>query len=461
MVNTKLKLSFFTLIFLIVSAVDSNRNLPSAAIFGAPLIFFFLFSAFFFLFPVSLISAELGSNSPRASGVYHWVRLAFGEKMGVLAIWMQWTQAVAWFPTILTFLAGTAAYLIDPMLMYSKLYMFITINGIFWILTLFSLQGIKLSAIVNEICCLIGTVVPMIALLILAGIWIYYEKPLAISVTPQTIVPSFSSFGQWTALVAVITSFSGMELAGVHISSMENPRKLFPRAMIIASFIVLATMLFGSLSIALVLPAKYIHLAGGLMQVFAAFFDAFHLGKWVLLVSIMIVVGSLGNLLNWIVSPAKGLLHASEYGYLPAFFAKINKRGVASRILIAQAILVTLSCTLFLFLPSVNAFYWVLMAISVCIYMIMYVMMFFAAIRLRKEKNTKVFQIPFGKIGLSTVCGFGLIGALVTLIVGFIPPPGIPIASPLKYALMIASGNLILILPVFYLFYWKKRHSRG
>lgn len=460
MMQKKSKLSFFALVLLIVSAVDSNRNLPSAAIFGSPLIFFFLFSAVFFLFPVSLISAELGAGSPRSAGVYHWVRLAFGEKIGMIAIWLQWTQAVAWYPTILSFLAGTGAFLFRPELIYSKLYMFVVITGIFWILTLVNLRGIKVSAQVNEFCCLIGTLFPMIVLIVCAILWLVKGKPLEISFSLSSIIPSLDKFSEWSILVAVMTSFSGMELAGVHLTSVENPRKIFPRALILASFIVLATMLFGSLAIAIVLPSSYIHLAGGLMQVFSAFFAVFHLDAWVFVISLMIVTGSLGNLVNWILSPAKGLLQASEYGYLPNYFAHVNKQGAASRILIAQAVLVTFSCSLFLFLPSVNAFYWFLMAISSCIYMVMYVLMFCAAIKLRRETSSGAFQVPFGKFGFYLACTLGIIGTLITIVVGFVPPPGIPIASPLKYALMIACGNIILICPVFYLFYLKKKQRK-
>lgn len=451
------KLPFYAVVLLIVSAVDSNRNLPSAAIFGSPLIFFFLFSALFFLFPVSLVAAELGAISEKKGGIYHWVRLAFGEKAGVLAIWLQWVQAIAWFPTILTFLAGTGAYLIQPELMYSKTYMVISISSIFWTLTIVNLFGIRVSSKLNEIFCTVGTIIPTIALIVLGCIWVARGDPLAISVSFPSIIPSFSDLGPWTALVAVMTSFAGMELAGVHISSIKNPRKLFPKALILSSFIVLLSMLFGALSIALVLPSHYIHLAGGLMQVFAAFFHKFHLDAWVFVMSLMIVIGSLGNLINWISSPAKGLLHASEYGYLPMFFAHVNQRGVASRILIAQAIIVSLLCMLFLFLPSVNAFYWFLMAISSSLYMIMYVLMFFSAIRLRPKLPAKAFHIPWGRFGLFTVCGLGLIGSLITIFVGFFPPPGIPIASPLKYAVMIACGNIIMIGPVFYLFFLKKK----
>lgn len=453
------KLPFYALVLLIVSAVDSNRNLPSAAIFGAPLIFFFIFGAIFFLFPVSLISAELGTLSQRKGGIYHWVRLAFGEKAGVIAIWLQWVQAISWFPTILTFIAGTGAYLIRPDLMYSKTYMVFSISIVFWILTLVNLNGIRVSAKLNEIFCLVGTLIPTAALIVLGIIWIAQGEPLAINVNMSTIIPSFKDIGPWTALVAIITSFTGMELAGVHIHSIDNPRKAFPRALIIASLIVIFTMLFGALSIALVLPSHSIHLAGGLMQVFAAFFKKFHLDSWIIVISLMILIGSFGNLINWILAPAKGLLHASEHGYLPSFFTHVNKKGVASRLLIAQAVVVTLLCLLFLMLPSVNAFYWFLMAISSSLYMIMYFMMFLAAIRLRNKFPPNAFHVPFGNFGLFFLCGLGILGCLITLVVTLVPPPGIPIATPFKYALMIVCGNIVLIAPAFLLFLRKKRVS--
>ena len=103
-VSPRAKISFLALVLLIVSAIDSNRNLPSSAIFGSPLIFFFLFSAVFFLIPTALVSAELAAAFPEEGGIYHWVRAAFGENMGMLAVWLQWINTIVWYPTILSFI---------------------------------------------------------------------------------------------------------------------------------------------------------------------------------------------------------------------------------------------------------------------------------------------------------------------------------------------------------------------
>src|SRR5579859_5591988 len=110
------KISLFSLVLLIVAAIDSIRNFPSMALFGSSLVFFFIFSALFFLLPISLVSAEFASRNAEEGGVFHWVRQAFGKRVGVLAVWLQWINTMVWYPTILSFIAGTAAYLVNPAL---------------------------------------------------------------------------------------------------------------------------------------------------------------------------------------------------------------------------------------------------------------------------------------------------------------------------------------------------------
>lgn len=453
------KITFLSLVLLIISAVDSNRGLPATAIFGAPLIFFFIFAAIFFLFPSSLVAAELSAAFPEEGGIYHWVRSAFGENIGMLAVWLQWVNTVVWYPTILSFIAGTLTYLFDPALMENKLYMICVIAGIFWALTIVNLFGIKVSAHVNTFFAGTGTVFPMLLLIVLGVIWAFAGNTFQIALNADSIFPSLDKFDTWTALEAVMAAFVGMELSGVHVNNVPHPQKTFPKALLLSSVYILATMLFGSLTIAVVLPASQINLAGGLMQVFDNFFQVFHMGAFVPLMSFLIVVGSVGGMINWIISPAKGLLHASHYGFLPTFFTKINRHGVANRILIAQAILVSCFCVILLLLPSVNAFYWFLTSLSNCLYMAMYVLMFLAVYRLRSRKLDRAFKIPGGKAGIAIVSTLGLIGSTLTIIFGFVPPDNVNIGSSLRYTLMIAIGNLILIAPIFFLVAYKKRKA--
>lgn len=452
------KISLLGLVLLIVAAIDSIRNLPSAALFGSSLIFFFLFGALVFLIPIALVSAELSAAFPEKGGVYHWVRIAFGEKLAMLAIWLQWINTMVWYPTILSFIAGTAAYLIDPALAENKYYLVSVILTTFWGLTLLNMRGLQFSSKVNNVCALLGTVIPLILLITLGFLWVAKGNPLQIQLSWKGLIPSLADSENWVSLTAVMASFLGMELSGVHVNDIHNPQKNFPKAIGIAVVFILLSMLLGSLSIAAVLPPEEINLVAGVMQVFGNFFHAYHLEGLLPLIGLSIVVGTVGGIINWLISPAKGLLHAAEFGFLPRFFCKKNAHGVPVNILIAQAVLVSLFCLAFLLVPSVNGFYWFLTGLSTELYMMMYVLIFLAAIALRKKAagGLSSFQIPGKRVGLTLTCLLGLFGCAVTLVVGFFPPSSLAIESPYQYALMIGIGNLVMLAPVL-LFYRCKR----
>jgi amino acid transporter len=453
------KLSIFSLVLLVVAAIDSIRNLPVTAIFGSSLIFFFLFAAIIFLIPISLVSAEFASRYPTEGGTFHWVRHAFGEKMGVLAVWLQWINTMVWYPTILSFIGGTAAYLINPALAHNKIFLSVLILLVFWTITLLNLRGIHISAKINSYCGLFGTLVP-ITLLILLGLgWMFSGRPVQISFGWNELIPSMGESKNWSSLIAIMASYLGMELSGVHVADIHNPQKNYPKAMLYSVLILLGSMVLGALAIAIVIAPEDIRFVDGIMQTFSLFFEAFHITFLLPLLALLIILGSSGSLINWLLSPAKGLLQASQYGYLPPFFTYKNEHGVPVRILFAQAILVSLFCGAFLFVPSINAFYWFLTALSTGLYMLMYILLFLAALKLgRPERETLAYRIPRGIRRLT--CFLGLFGCILTIAIGFELPEGIDFGSTLYYVQLIAGGNLLMIAPVVLLWLYKARSQK-
>src|SRR5579883_626050 len=340
----KTSLTTFALVLLITSAIDSIRNLPATALFGSSLIFFFIFSAIVFLIPAALISAELSSLQNTKGGIYEWVKLAFGEKIALLAVWLQWINTMVWFPTILSFLAGTATYFLNPELAQNKVYLVTVILSVFWTLTFINFKGIHTSAKFANICTILGMIIPMALIITLAAIWLFSGKPLQIQFNTSSLLPSFAHMDNWISLTAIMAAFLGIELATVHIKAVNQPQHTFPKALFFSVLLILTTMILGSLSIALVLPANQIDLVDGVMQAFTNFFAHYHMTALIPVLTAMILIGSLGGMISWIISPAKGLLQAAESGYLPPFLMKQNQHGVASNLLLIQAILVSGVC---------------------------------------------------------------------------------------------------------------------
>ncbi len=449
------KISLFSLVLLIVAAIDSIRNLPSTAFFGGSLIFFLLLSAIIFLIPVSFVSAEFASRYPEKGGVYYWIQHAFGNRMAVLAVWLQWINTMVWYPTMLLFIAGTAAHLINPLLAEGKFFLLSIALATFWGLTFLNLRGIQVSARMNSFCGSLGTLLPMSFLILLGFFWVLSSHPLSISFSLSTLIPTFDFFDNSTILVTIMASFVGMELAGVHVGDIQNPQKNFPIALGYSVLILLASMIFGALAVAVVVPQGEIRFVDGVMQTFTAFFDAFHISFLVPILSLLIMVGSIGGSVNWLLSPAKGLLQAAEHGFLPTYFLLKNRHGVPVRILVFQALLVSIFCIAIQLVPSINAYYWFLMALSTGLYMIMYLILFLAALKLgRPEKS---YQIPRG---IRTFCCLvGLLGCLFTIFVGFQPSPDVVVESRLQYALFTGLGFILLIAPTLFLWSYQRRQS--
>ena len=454
-------LSVFSLVMITVVSVDSIRNLPATSLFGSSLIFFFTLAAIFFLIPTALVSAELSSAWPKQGGVYIWVREAFGIRAGFLAIWFQWIENVVWYPTILSFIAATIGFLISPKLAVSKTYLIADILIVFWALTIVNLFGMKASARFSNFCAIAGLLLPMTVIISLGIAWVISGEPLQIHFNFKSMLPHWDSADMWVALTGIVLSFCGMEIATVHARDVKNPQRSFPKALMISVVIIVFTLILGALSIAVVVPKNQISLVAGMMQAFNMFLITDHL-HWVLpIVAIVLVVGSLGSVSNWIVAPTKGLLVAAEDDNLPKFFERENSFGAPHILLITQAIIVSALAFVFNLLPSVNGNYWLLTALAAQLYMFMYIMMFITGIRLRYKYplQNRPYQVPGGKYGMWCIAIFGLIGSIVTVIVGFIPPSGIQVGGIFQYDISLIVGLIIMSIPpfIFYQFCHKKR----
>ncbi|OGO91149.1 MAG: transporter [Coxiella sp. RIFCSPHIGHO2_12_FULL_42_15] len=446
------RLGVFSLAMMTAGSVDSIRNLPATALFGSSLIFFFILGALFFLLPCALVSAELASTSKSHGGIYAWVNQAFGQTTGFLAVWFQWIENVIWYPTILSFVAGTVAYIINPALTSNKIFLIAVILTAFWGTTLINLLGIKSSAFFGNICAVLGLLVPMTLIIALGAVWIFTGNPLQIEFTRTALLPQFNNTSIWVSLTGIMMSFCGMEIAAVHSSDVRDPQRSYPRAMLITTAVILLTLICGSLAIAVVLPEQKISLVAGIMQAFDAFFSVYHL-QWLLpLIAMTLVVGGMGGVNNWIIAPTRGLMLALRESRAPAILSRCNRRGAPKILLLSQAVIVTIITLIFLLLPTINSSYWLLTALAAQLYMLMYIIMFIAAIRLRYKNVARQpgFVIPGGQWGMWIVAGAGLMGSIATFIIGFIPPDNMQIDRVWNYEGLLLSGLLLMTIVPFF-----------
>ncbi len=444
-------LGVFTLSMINVAAIISLKTLPIIAEYGLALIFFTIMASIIFFLPVSLVSAELATGWPKAGGVYIWIRAAMGSKFAFIAIWLQWIENVIWYPAVLAFAAGTISYVFFPELTTNRIYIVLFTLGSFWLITFINFFGIKASGIISSFGVISGTIIPGIVIIILGIIWLCLKNPTPVTFTFDKFFPNFTNFNNYIFLAGILLGLSGMEMPAVHAHEVINPQKNYPKAILLSTIIILILCIFGSLGLVVVIPHKEMNLVTGIMAAFTYFFDAFHV-KWLAsVIAILTAIGALSMISTWTIGPSKGLLITAHYGDLPKIFQKVNKKGVPISLLILQAVIITILCMVFLVMPTINSAYWILTALASKLYLLMYILLFISAIRLRykQPKVPRAFKIPFKNVGMWVVAGLGGISSIFALIIGFLPPPNMDTGSIAFYEGFLIIGTIfITIVPI-------------
>lgn len=449
------KLSVTTLAIMNITAVVSLRGLPSEAIYGPSSAFYYLFAAIVFLIPTAMVAAELAAMfSDKQGGVFRWVGEAFGPKTGFLAIWLQWIESTIWYPTVLTFGAVSLAFIglndaADATLASNKLFTLAVVLAIYWIATFVAMKGIGWVGKISKWGGMIGTIIPAGLLIILGVIYIATGGQNQMDMS-QGFFPDLTKLDNLVLASSIFLFYAGMEMMGVHVMDVKNPSRNYPKAIIIGSLVTVCIFVLGTFALGFIIPAKDINLTQSLLIGFDNYFRHFHISWAGPVIAVALMSGVLASVLTWVAGPSKGIFTVGKAGYLPPFFQKTNSQGVQRNILLVQGGIVTLLALLFVVMPSVQSFYQILSQLTILLYLIMYMLMFSAAIVLRyKMKDTpRPFRLGRGNTLMWIMGVVGFAGSLLAFVLSFIPPGQIATGnSTVWYTVLIAGCVIVIVVP--------------
>ncbi|HVI44454.1 MAG TPA: amino acid permease [Chitinophaga sp.] len=458
------KITTTSLALMTAAAVISLRGLPMMAKEELTMFFYIGFATFLYLIPASLVAAELGSAfGDKGGGVYSWVKAGFGAKAGFLSIWLQWIQNVVWYPTVLAFAAACIAYLIGkPELAGDGTFVGIFSIAIYWLATLLAFKGTSLISKVTSLGFVLGTVIPGVVIILIAILYIVQgnpieflhpdatEKAVARVVDGQVhprLFPYIAGIGDIAFLAGILLLFAGVEVHAVHAQELENPQRDFPRAIGLAGIIIFLLFTFGSLAVATILPYDQIDLQAGLMEAFKRIFTFYHMPWMTGIIGLLAAFGVLAGVTSWIAGPSKGLLWTAKEGVLPPFWSKVNKNGIQQNILIVQGIIVSILSSLYFVMDNVSVAFFLLSALTIGLYLIMYMYMYATGIKLRYTMPDlpRAYRVPGGNAGMWFFAGMGFVATLFAFVVAFFPPTQLPVGSPGMYVGLVAAGTIIFV----------------
>jgi glutamate:GABA antiporter len=445
-----------TLALMTVGTVGSLGSAPALSVFGLASVVLYLLPAAVFLLPITLVAAELASGW--SGGVYHWVEEGISAPMGLLAIWCEFAQTIFFYPALLAYVADTLAYVFDPRLAGNGVYTAVIIIVLFWGGVLLSSRGIRFVADLSSTGTRVGTLIPGIIIVALGVAYLAQGNHPAAPMTAQHLLPPWQGLASVVLVVNSFFTYAGIEVNAVHVNDLRNPARDYPKSIFAAMALVLAVFILPTLAISWVVPAHQISFTAGVMQAFNSLLTHFDLAFAVPVIAIALVVGALAGMVSWLDGPSEGLLRIGrERGFLPPYFQRVNGRGIELRILATQGAVITVIALLYAFIPSVSHAYWIFVTMATQVYLIMYVLMFVAATKLRRSQPNRPrgYRAP----ALRLLCVVGVVSSVAAFVIGFVPPAQFGHSNKLVYAALILAGILAIgILPPL-LLHWLRRPS--
>ena len=100
-----------------------------------------------------------------------------------------WQGLLFYYPAVLAYIASTLSYVFVPGLAHSGLYTTVVIIVLFWASVLFAARGVIAADRLASWGILIGTLIPGLLLVVMAGIYLVQGKHSAAPLTAHHLLP--------------------------------------------------------------------------------------------------------------------------------------------------------------------------------------------------------------------------------------------------------------------------------
>jgi amino acid transporter len=428
-------------LFTVCAILVIDTLAPSAAI-GPSSISWWIITLVLFFIPYGLITAELGATYPDEGGLYVWVKRAFGEKWAARSTWLYWVNVALWMPSVYILFASMFSQLFFPeMSLWIQIAIGIIMTWItVWIGTLTLDSGKWVPNVGAFIKALIMVVIGV-------GAIVYASKNgVANDLSFKNILPTWDA--GLAFLPVIVYNFMGFELMSGAGGEMENPGKDIPRAIITAGLFIALFYILGTVGMLMALPMDQLGLVSGIVDTLHVLLGETGVGGLIVTVlGIGALFTFLANMVTWTMGANRTAAEAAHGGELPAVFGKehpVNKTPVGAFIL--TGIVSTVVMVLYGFMAgSAEDLFWTLFAFSSMVFLLPYLILFPAFLKLRKVDADikRPYRVPGGKtvaIIMAVLCEIFIIQAVVF----FIWVPGQPIDW--AYALPVLVGVILTII---------------
>lgn len=407
----KKKVSLMNMILFTVCGIIVLDTFVQPAASGASSITIWIITAIFFFIPYGLANAELGAAYPENGGLFVWVKKAFGDLSATLAGWFYWLSVAFWMPAVFVAFSYWFSYAFAPDLGTWPLALIAV--ALCWGVVYIGVRGLEISILFTNI----AAILKMFVLAVFGVLGIVYgiKYGFANDFSLEAFKISFDD-----ALVfapAIVFNLLGFEMISSVAGEIDDPQKNVPKMTVLAGLVITFMYVFGTFGVLVATPADSIDPLDGFYNALlelTTVLGPYQQVSFNILISITLFT-LVSNMISWSLAGVE-VLDGAELDKTNSFLAHKNKKydtpdysyylmGALSTFLIVLN---------FALSEDANEVFWTILSFSFVIFLLPYVWMFPALIKLRitDSKTMRPYLIPGGMVGVWIV---GILGELFIL----------------------------------------------
>lgn len=428
-----------------VSAILLLDTVAASAAIGVSSLFWWLVLGVVFFLPYSMISAELGCAYPDQGGIYAWVKRAFGARWGARITWSYWVNITVWAPSLYILFSGIFAQLFWPDMPLSvQIGLGIALT---WLTVWANIITLDVGKWVPNLGALIKILVFMAV--IVGGYQHFQANGMANDISWQAFKPSFSGGVQY--IPVILYGMLGFELVSASSQEMSNPSRDVAAAINMSGLIIFGLYFLATLAVLVAIPFDNIDLVEGLVDTLRIFYGGSDMGQaFVLILAVGTLYTLFSNAVTWSLGGNRALAEAAVAGEMPALLAVHHPRRETP---VGAAVAFGILCTIILLLYGAMAgsnedLFWQLFAFSGVIFMIPYVAMMAAFVKLREvdSDHPRPYRVK-GGAGLAYLLAF-ICAAILTLTIFlflYVPEEGVQVPILVGTIILLVLGELAIV----------------
>jgi len=395
----------FDIVFLLIAAVVGLETLGQVSLYGGEAFTWALVLAVFFLVPYGLIFAETGAAFSEEGGAYTWVRDAFGRPAAAVAAILTWITQPVWVGGSMAFLAAeTVSTYITPLEEGSAAdYLFKVV--FIWITVLAAIVSLRKGKWLPTSGALLK--VGLLAFFVLTTV-IYAAQHGVVGLSGGDFSPSL--LGLFGSVPILLFAYLGFESSNSAAGEMENPARDVPVSIFRSCATAAVCYLVPIFAILLVVPTEDITGIGGLLDAVGTVYSVYGGAADVLLkvtaVAFVYILMSQGS--AWmIISDRMQAMTAADGSFFGGFFGHFHpglgtplRVNLLSGVVATTFLLVAMQVT-----GSGAAVFGVVLTISISTFLLSYLLVIPAAIRLRTRypDHVRPFRVPVSDRGFAVL----------------------------------------------------------